>query len=605
MPPLTSLLQEIETWVSALGHYDNNEFEEALKTFDGISDTSKILFNCGVIHATLGEHDKAVECYQRAIRLDNYLAVAYFQQGVSNFLVGDFEEALVNFNDTLLYLRGNAYINYEQLGLKFKLYSCEVLFNRGLCYIYLQQLQAGMGDLQYAAKEKVSPDHDVIDDAIAEEAEGYTVFSIPVGLVYRPNSAKVKNLKTKDYLGKARLIAAADRGNTFTGFAGSEAKAKASAMEISRDDRPPESISFAASHLVKPGLTSRSRQQSAPPVNRNVFPPTPPPDHDQMKTVAVPTGTSPPPKPPSFTARANSVRNRPSRPERLDLNPSVLNKELPRLGTVRTASEPRGPARKFDSPRSRREPPPSRGRLFMETTPHRSGEGSNAENNGYAEELYDMYASRKATRFSTERIPEEPNPEPHHENPPPRRPSEPAPLPSRRTRDHSNSRAQYNNARYFSDHDSDPATPSTSSLSDFEILNNAGGALSRPPARARTHTRERSGSRPRHTNSSRTHRTKLPELRTIRVKVHASSNDDTRYIMMNADSAFESFVNRVRDKFGIRTRFKLKVRDEGDLITMGDIDDWAMAVEGVRRELEGSGGGGEMGKMEVCIVVVN
>jgi len=46
--------------VEALAQYDNNEFEESLKTFDGISDTSKILFNCGVIHATLGEHDKAV-----------------------------------------------------------------------------------------------------------------------------------------------------------------------------------------------------------------------------------------------------------------------------------------------------------------------------------------------------------------------------------------------------------------------------------------------------------------------------------------------------------------------------------------------------------------
>jgi hypothetical protein len=52
--------QEIETWVAALAHYDNNEFDEALKEFDGISDTSKILFNCGVIHATLGEHEKAV-----------------------------------------------------------------------------------------------------------------------------------------------------------------------------------------------------------------------------------------------------------------------------------------------------------------------------------------------------------------------------------------------------------------------------------------------------------------------------------------------------------------------------------------------------------------
>jgi hypothetical protein len=53
-------LQEIETWVAALGRYDNNEFEEALNEFNKIGDTSKILFNMGVIHATLGEHEKAV-----------------------------------------------------------------------------------------------------------------------------------------------------------------------------------------------------------------------------------------------------------------------------------------------------------------------------------------------------------------------------------------------------------------------------------------------------------------------------------------------------------------------------------------------------------------
>ena len=53
-------------------------------------------------------------------------------------------------------------------------------------------------------------------------SQGYTVFSIPVGLVYRPNEAKVKNLKSKDYLGKARLVAASDRANAFTGFAGVE-----------------------------------------------------------------------------------------------------------------------------------------------------------------------------------------------------------------------------------------------------------------------------------------------------------------------------------------------------------------------------------------------
>lgn len=97
--------------------------------------------------------------------------MAYFQQGVSNFLLGDFEEALANFNDTLLYLRGNTLIDYSQLGLLFKLYSCEVLFNRGLCYIYLEQMEAGLQDLQYAVKEKVVEDHNVIDDAIRDEAK--------------------------------------------------------------------------------------------------------------------------------------------------------------------------------------------------------------------------------------------------------------------------------------------------------------------------------------------------------------------------------------------------------------------------------------------------
>ncbi|KAI6784747.1 Neutrophil cytosol factor-like protein [Emericellopsis cladophorae] len=288
-----SLKQEIETWVAALARYDNNEFDDALNEFDKIGDTSKILFNMGVIHATLGEHEKAVECYQRAVRLDQYLAVAYFQQGVSNFLLGDFEEALANFNDTLLYLRGNTMIDYAQLGLLFKLYSCEVLFNRGLCYIYLQQKEPGMQDLTYAVKEKVVEDHNVIDEAIQDEADGYTVFSIPVGVVYRPNEAKVRNLKTKDYLGKARLVAASDRTNAFTGFAGSEIKNSARAE--SRDDRPPDNISFAASNLVRPGLQSR-RQQSEPPGNRNMFPPTPPPEAEARlpsRGASVRNGTKP------------------------------------------------------------------------------------------------------------------------------------------------------------------------------------------------------------------------------------------------------------------------------------------------------------------------
>jgi tetratricopeptide (TPR) repeat protein len=126
--------------------------------------------------------------YQNAIKLDQYLAVAYFQQGVSNFLIGDFKEALANFNDAILWLRGNDRIDYEQLGLKFRLHLCEVLFNRGLCYIYLQEVDAGMKDFDFAVQKKVTTDHDVIDEAIREKAE---VGSNPVTLAVNPAPAKV------------------------------------------------------------------------------------------------------------------------------------------------------------------------------------------------------------------------------------------------------------------------------------------------------------------------------------------------------------------------------------------------------------------------------
>ncbi|KAF2738191.1 hypothetical protein EJ04DRAFT_509855 [Polyplosphaeria fusca] len=377
-----SLKQEIETWVAALGHYDGNEFDESLKVFEGIADTSKILFNCGVIHATLGEHEKAVDCYQRAVRLDQYLAVAYFQQGVSNFLMGDFEEALANFNDTLLYLRGNNNIDYEQLGLKFKLYSCEVLFNRGLCYIYLQQKDAGIQDLTFAAKEKVVPDHEVIDEAIREEAEGYTVFSIPVGIVYRPNDAKVKNLKTKDYLGKAKLVAASDRANAFTGFAGAEIKKLSNAA---KDERSEDKLSYAAQNLVKPNLQSRGRQQSEPPMSRNMFPPTPPPEADNRKSSEEKGPMS----------RAQSVRGGGPKPRPLDLGKAAFDQGggEQRRGPQRSMSERPRPSRS-DTMRSTRDQGGRR------DAPRRRM-GDDDEVDDYADELYDMYQPRNSRNAYT------------------------------------------------------------------------------------------------------------------------------------------------------------------------------------------------------------
>lgn len=592
-----SLKQEIETWVQALTHYDNNEFEESIKVFDEIADTSKILFNCGVIHATLGEHDKAVDCYQRAIACDQYLAVAYFQQGVSNFLVGDFEEALANFNDALLYLRGNTYIDYDQLGLKFRLYSCEVLFNRGLCYIYLRQEKPGMQDFGYAQKEKMTEDHDVIDDAIREKAEGYTVFSIPVGVVYRPNEAKVKNLKTKDYLGKARLIATSNTTNISTGFQGAEKKAAMMVEMAAKDDRPAEQISFAAQNLVQRNLSSRlRREESAPPaMGRNVFPPTPPPEADKPTHNSV--GSI------GLGARSTSLRDPTSRSRGPSRQNSDMSAQDPRPGNLtrantttssssgrspnvdqsswnsgpypdrtrqapnRTASEPRAPAPsrgmsgdraqyQRSAPQGSSRDPGAYGRppLFRETTPQRQVASSGEDDT--CDDIYRSYSRREPSASSSRR---------------------------------GNGRRPRQHHQYIDEEDESTDQTAVNSgefagadSGNFEMIGGQITPTAVPPTARQSPGR--SGSR-------------RPDMRKIRVKVHF--NDDTRYIMIGPAIEYGDFESKVREKFSIKGQLKIKMQDDGDMITMGDQDDLEMLLQSVkvvaRKERN------EMGKMEVWI----
>lgn len=550
-----SLKQEIETWVAALAAYDNNEFDNAIKCFEQIADTSKILFNCGVIHATLGEHTRAVECYQRAVQLDQYLAISYFQQGVSNFLMGDFEEALANFNDTLLYLRGNNNIDYEQLGLKFKLYSCEVLFNRGLCYIYLQQKDAGMQDLIFATREKMVPDHDVIDEAIREQAEGYTVFSIPVGVVYRPNEAKVKNLKTKDYLGKARLVATQDQQHN-------DPRRQAALAAMGVDDRPGEKLSYAALNLVRPDLRSRStRQQSEPPLHRQVFPPTPPPEierpdsaHGRRKSTDSSNSDRS-----NRSTKSNLQQARPAaKPLRLELGVAAFEQK--------TASERASERPRLQPKRSESERPPMR-REF-------SGGSTRSQESRHRERDHQR-PSHRDQHIPEVRIEEDPiaayseQASQHH-------------ISSAQAHQRSRSSAHRSQPLPIEEHEDEgenysPSDSVTSPLA-FEIV---------PPKGVYPSTHQR------HASQSR----RAPEVRKVRVKVHA---EDMRYVMTTPSVTFEELSSAIKAKFAIKGGYKLKMKDEeGDMITMGDQDDLDMAMSmckaAARKDMA------DMAKMEIWV----
>ena len=87
----------------------------------------------------------------------------------------------------------------------------------------------------------------------------------------------------------------------------------------------------------------------------------------------------------------------------------------------------------------------------------------------------------------------------------------------------------------------------------------------------------------------------------VRVKVHAG---DVRYIMVGMAVEFPDLVSSIQQKFGLRRRFKIKVKDDdsdGDMITMGDQDDLDMIMQSVveaakRQRLD-------TGKMEVSLLL--
>ncbi|WWC88960.1 uncharacterized protein L201_003875 [Kwoniella dendrophila CBS 6074] len=215
-----SLKLELTIWSKAIKHYETKEYLEALEEFSKISETSKINWNIGIILATLGKHKEAINNFKKSYQLDPFFALAYHQAGVSRFMLGDYVSALRDFRDALNYMRGNQTINYEQLGLDFRLYSCEVLFNCGLCKIYMGQIDEGLAELKEAANQQMIKEHDVIRDAINDQGRDYNVFSVPVGIIFKPSPKKLNNLASRDYMGKAILVAATDANDAYTTFTG-------------------------------------------------------------------------------------------------------------------------------------------------------------------------------------------------------------------------------------------------------------------------------------------------------------------------------------------------------------------------------------------------
>jgi hypothetical protein len=264
---------------------------------------------------------------------------------------------------------------------------------------------------------------------------------------------------------------------------------QAAKVEV-KDDRPADNISFAATNLVKPGIQSR-RQQSEPPNNRNVFPPTPPPEADR------PT-------------RGQSVRNGQKPPlAKLNIQTQEQNRKYEKAVSPQEAARAR-PGRSASAMPAGTSRAPSR------RTPRPIEEGEDA----YPDELYDMYQGGGAPR------------------------------------DRGSGGRRSRAPRY--DEDVSASDYGSFDEDEFEMVS----------------------TNRRGTGSSRASSRRGPEVRKIRIKAHVA--DDVRYIIVGTAVEFPDLVDRIRDKFALRRKFKIKVKDEdapdGDMITMGDQDDLDIAI---------------------------
>ncbi|CAA7261646.1 unnamed protein product [Cyclocybe aegerita] len=537
-----SLKAELETWAAALKAYDEEDFEKALDLFSRIADSSKILTNMGLIYATLGEHEAAVERFIEATNLDQYLAVAYFQCGVSNFLLARYELAHKDFEEALLYLRGNQAINYEQLGLKFRLFSAEVLFNKGLSQIYMGRLQEGIADMEEARRDKATDEHNVIDDAIQDRGEGYTVFSIPVGVLYRPSEKKLKNSTQRDYMGKAKLVASMDPSDAYTTFSGVTRLKQGISPAGLRLDRPDLLDDAPSSGLL--------RSATVPPVSTAIKPAEGPRSAGVERSRTTPGGLSgagrelgggrlsPKATSPGAGITRSNTQITPARPSP---NASIG-------GPVRGLS-----VRKPGASPSNPPPPPSK------------------DKNDRLTEFYDDYIDS----YAAERAPPVPN----------------APPPSDRVGAWARNNANPNYPP-LSRTGSRSAPGSQYAPSSY---GGPGGSLRRkgtrrnPRASSRiqsTYEEEEEG------YGSGEYDDGPLELSLIRVKLHYQ--DDTRGMTLSPDTPFPEFMDKVAAKFGKDLGLKFKDEDGGK-VTLRDESDFELAIETARENAKGKA----EGKLEI------
>ncbi|XP_041756018.1 neutrophil cytosol factor 2-like [Coregonus clupeaformis] len=212
----------LRLWDEAVKAVDARDWQGALSKLNQITEpTSRTLFLTASAHLALGQLEPAIQALDQTIAKDERLAVGFFQRAGAFMLASRLEEALNDCISAQKHMRGNMVIDYKQLGLCYKLYSWQVLYNAAAVHSRLDQLDKARDILISASQEKGrggrGGNMEVALDIISR-GEVLPVLLVPEGEVFRPRKQNVEQLGQRDFLGKPKVISSMIPNDDFGGF---------------------------------------------------------------------------------------------------------------------------------------------------------------------------------------------------------------------------------------------------------------------------------------------------------------------------------------------------------------------------------------------------
>ncbi|XP_042528604.1 NADPH oxidase activator 1 isoform X2 [Dipodomys spectabilis] len=171
---MRSLGDQVRDWHRGVQAVARGDWDCALRLFSSREPPARMCFNMGCVHLLAGDPQAALQAFDQAVTKDTCMAVGFLQRGVVNFQLERFQEALLDFQRALAQLRGNATIDYTQLGLHFR-------------------LQAWENQVPLEPRQ------------------------VPRGEVFQPYRRHLELLQPVDFLGQAKVVASSSLGDQHSG----------------------------------------------------------------------------------------------------------------------------------------------------------------------------------------------------------------------------------------------------------------------------------------------------------------------------------------------------------------------------------------------------